>query len=786
VDHSHPEDAVIPWLLLVPALAAAGSAAPITAQQQIPGLAAAGEEGDVLLQADGGARFVISALVHRVGMQATGGNLIDAYLDGADDAFDGMTPWFERTYPRQAAWAEMDVLPAGVRVRGTDTDDDAVSVEQSMVLVDTPSLAGHLHITTTVTNGSSSPRAAFDVGDIIGWGGLRHFAPGPGFALKGRDEPLPWIGGEGDEYAVLLVAGGSMAGPHGSSWSDPVYDAVDIAPGASITYERHLLLGRTIGELTGPAAVISGASLESATVVAKEAGSGVTIANAQLELLDEAGSQLVARTGPDGSASINLPRGIYRIRASAKGRGLHEEGTLTVPSRGPAAVELTPVGRVRLVATDDQNQPMPARFTFRGVDGPDPDLGPPSRAIGGNRVHLASAEQVAMPPGRYLVSVSRGPAWTTVTREFMVSPTKRGDTAPELRVSLRRVLAAKDWLQCDLHTHAAPSFDSAIPLEDGLIAAAAEGIDCIATTDHDVAVDWSEALRSTGLLGHLLWLPGLEITSEEGAGHINAFPWAPELGAWDHRGQTAEQITAGVRALAPGAVVQLNHPLWGNIGLWSTTGLDAATGLPKTHDGAGNPTGAAAGFDAVEVLNGKGVDGFGKVVDAWERSIDAGVRSIAVGNSDSHRIVGQERGSMRTWIRVGEERTASAVVRALKGQGEVVASNAALVHVDVGPGEPAAITITVQAAAWVPLKSVELHAGDPTSVGVWVPRRWERGDAAILEAVEDGQRVWTIELELPREALGGWVLAVVQGDIDLEPWLDVPAYGLSNPVYLSE
>lgn len=772
--------------LLLPALAHGQEVRPIVAADLGPGLGAEAELGDVLLWARRGGRFVVSALDHRVGMQATGGNLIDVWLEGTEDAFDGMTPWFDRDYPRQAAWTALEILPDGVRITGADTHDPQLHVEQRLHLIDDPRVAGHLLIATTVTNHSADPRPAHDLGDIVGWGGLQHFAPGPGFALAGRDETLPWLGAEGDEYALALVAGAPLTGPHGASWSDPVYEVVDLAAGASVTYERHLLVGRTLAELAGSADTLRGLHTLGAMVLARDASTGAPVAGARMVVEGEGGVALAGRTGKDGRLALSLPAGSYGVKGEAPGRRLHREGMLTVPSRGVVPVDLSPAGRVRLVATDARNRPMPARFTFRGLDGPDPVLGSPSRAIGGNRVHLASPEQVAMPPGRYLVTVSRGPAWSVETREFDVSPASPGDVAPELRVSLRRLVAKDGWLQCDLHTHAAPSFDSAIPLEDGLIAAAAEGVDCIATTDHDAAVDWGEALESTGLLGHLLWLPGLEITSEEGAGHINTFPWSPDLGSWDHRGQTAQQIVDGVRQAAPGAVVQLNHPLWGAIGLWSRVGIDPSTGRPLTRDADGKPTGATTDFDAVEVANGKGVDGFGAVLDAWETMLDAGVRTVAVGNSDSHRIVGQERGSMRTWVHVGGDRSAAAVVRALRGHGEVVASNAPLVRVQAEPGDPTTLHITVWAAWWVPLDSVELHAGDPTRLGSWVPRRWQRGDPEIRETLEDGQRRWTIDLTLSREATDGWVLALARGDTDMEPWLDVPAWGISNPLFLGD
>lgn len=771
------------WAVLLAATAQAAEVRPVTATERVPGIAAAARPGDLLLQADGGARFVVTALEHRVGMQASGGNLVDVWIDGGEDVFDGFSPWFARDYPRSARWTALEPLADGVRVTGVDTDDAALRVEQELRLVP-DALPGHLRIATTVTNTSGSPRPGHHLGDIVGWGGLQHFAPGPGFALKGKDELLPWVGGQGPGVAAILVSAAPLTGPHGASWSDPVWETVDLPAGGSATYVRHLLVGRSLTDLLATAHAIRGEDAHPARVVVQEAGGG-PIAGAQVVLRGDAGPAAVGITDAEGALEASLLPGSYRVAATAPGRRLVQAEQLVVPIAPDAAVQLSRPGRVKLVATDGRNRPMPARFTFQNLDGDDPVLGPPSRAIGGNRVNLAAPEQVLIPPGRYLVTVSRGPAWSLQSREFTVSPVKAGDTPPELRASLQRQVARNGWLQCDLHTHAAPSFDSAIPLEDGLIAAAAEGVDCLATTDHDATADFTEALKSTGLLGHILWLPGLEITSEEGAGHINAYPWNPELGAWDHAGQTADDLVRGLRQTAPGAALQLNHPLWKDIGLWASVGLDPATGLPRESKD-GEPTGLTWDFDAVEVLNGTHVAGFTPVVEAWQRTLDAGHRSVAVGNSDSHRIVGQERGSARTWIRVGEDRSSGAVVRALRGEGEVVASNAPLVRVEVEPGDPARLTVTAWAAEWVPLKHLELHAGDPTGIGGWIPRRWEAGDPAITEVVAQGQRRWTVVVDLPLEALDGWVLAVARGERNMWPWLEVPAYGLSNPVWLEE
>lgn len=742
--------------------------------------------GDYALTSPGGARFVVSDLPHANPAHRSGGNLVEVAVDGTSAGFGGLSTWFARVYPRQAVYSAIEAGTASVTVRGLDDGDASLAVETTWALDEAPAGAlGALRITTTVTNTGAEPVLQHALGDIVSWGRPRHFAPGPGYGLRGELGALPWLGAQGPELALLFVGDGPLEGPHGSSWSDPVWATVDLLPGASASFDRRLLVGRSLGELSTAAWAILGEPTGGIAVSVTDVDGEPQAATVELRRGSEV--WFTGRTAADGKLEARIPPGRYDVTAQRPGRGVHAAGSVdvAVDAVAEAAVVMTRAGRLRLQISDATGALITARFTLEGVDVPDPDFGDPSHAVASNRAYVQGNTELPLAPGRYRVTATRGPAWSISSQEVQVGAVEPGEAPSELRASLHPVLDLAGWRQCDLHTHSAWSPDSAVPPADALLATAGEGLDCFASTDHDATADWSDALRSTGLTEQLLWIPGLEVTSEEQAGHINAFPWPTDLGPLDHKGLDSGQILTALRSRNPGAIRQLNHPLWSDIGTWAAVGLDPATGLMRTVDDAGQPTGASYDYEAVEVLNGKGLETNEKVLAAWLTHIDAGQVATATANSDSHRLVGQERGSARTWIPVADGSQA-AVVEALKAGRGVVASNGPRVQLTLRPldRDRVQVAVRVEAPDWLPLDRVELHGGDPLRVGSWRLKTLRAGDVGLVESVEDGLRTWQVSTDLPVEGVDGFVVAVVRGEEDMLPWLDVPAFAVTNPAFL--
>lgn len=136
-------------------------------------------------------------------------------------------------------------------------------------------------------------------------------------------------------------------------------------------------------------------------------------------------------------------------------------------------------------------------------------------------------------------------------------------------------------------------------------------------------------------------MKGDEITAD-GFGHFGAYPLpdgvdpATQL---THNEPTVMGILARARAVAPGAILQLNHPMWREhpIGYWNRVGFDPVTGESAMA--------LSTVFDTVEVWNSHTLDenpafnvSVDGVIDAWMATVQTGRGATAVGNSDTHRL----------------------------------------------------------------------------------------------------------------------------------------------------
>ncbi|MEE2828776.1 MAG: hypothetical protein VX498_06290, partial [Myxococcota bacterium] len=254
-----------------------------------------------------------------------------------------------------------------------------------------------------------------------------------------------------------------------------------------------------------------------------------------------------------------------------------------------------------------------------------------------------------------------------------------------------------------------------------------------------------------------------------------------------HQGQTSKAVTDAIRARAPEAILQLNHPLWGNIGLWRILGIDPATGRVRSTNDSGAPTGGSEDYDCVEVLNGKDTDNAEDVLAAWLAMLDQGLFPTAVGNSDSHRIVGQERGASRTWVEVGLDESdgpVAAVVKALK-TGRATASTGPFLRLLREPGA-GQLTVEMLAPDWLPVDQIELYGGDPEGIGGRSLGSWKPSSSALTEELSGGVRRWL--LQVPAEASQGqdWVVAVARGTEPMLPWSEAKALAVTNPLRLPQ
>jgi hypothetical protein len=759
----------------------------------LTGVEADGKKGDLRID-NGLCAFVIDSVDSALGFADSGGNLIDAAPPGRADALKQLFGYLDDTFPRQPIFEHVEAGRRGetawVRARGHDSQNRGLTVETEYALA--PGVRA-LEITTTVINTGREAVHAYEIGDAVQWGRAERFAPGQPPVLHGAVSlPGGWMAAIGDEvaYAYVVdpsVGDGALNGRHGSAWSDLNVATVELAPGAAASVTRWLVVapleGATLGDEVAALRKQRWARLEGHIV---EEGSGAAIAGARVLLDDKSGRALAFGQSTAGGYAVTAPPGDYQVRVEAPGRAGPERLEQSLRPAATTALDLLLSRPGRLVfEVHEGGTPTPAKLTFLGAGNTrTPRLGPAFAAPGGNLTLTVDGRgEVQVPPGRYRVIASRGPAFTLDDQEVEIQPGE----ATRARFELQRAVDTRGLLCADLHQHAAGSADSAVAPLDRAAANLAEGLDAIVITEHNLVADFSSVLERLGATRPIGLLAGDEATLD-GLGHWNAYPLVPHAdrprgGALDVRNKSAHEIVGGLRAADGGAerVVQVNHPRAGLIGYFNTVGFDPrAPQLPPDWEG---------GFDAIEVFSSKDVTKADAPMRDWFALLDRGLGYTAVGGSDSHLIYGQEVGYPRTCVPAADgARPADALVAGIKRRHDALVTNGPFVRASVGghgPGQLAAaargrarLDVEVQAAPWVDVRRLEVFVDGQ--------RRGKPVDIPAARVVDRWKGA--IDLKVERDA---YVVVVVRGDASLEPVVSRPEgspaplpLAITNPIFL--
>lgn len=403
-------------------------------------------------------------------------------------------------------------------------------------------------------------------------------------------------------------------------------------------------------------------------------------------------------------------------------------------------------------------------------------LGPPHLAAGA-RTNVYSATgsgEVALPKGRYRVTISHGLDHDIATREAEVTS---ADGAI-LRHVLPRVLDTSTHLACDFHLHAAPSGDSAIPLSDRVVSLVAEGVQFAVATDHNHVTDYAPAVRALESSAALATEIGAEVTTARW-GHFNVFPW-PKAEPLPDVYAPPIDLFAALRIAAPGVIVQVNHPRMPvDIGYFDLAQLDTSTGVAKR-------AGYSSDFDTIEVFNGFELDTpavVEKNLADFMALVRMGRRVTAVGNSDSHRLDTQYAGYPRTYVEVGEDAAplGERVAAALRG-GRAYVTNGPTLDFTVNGGHSgdrlqterveADVLVRVNAAAWVPVNRAEIWVNGVMTERVAIA-------STSVERLVHSARV-------PLSIGNNFVMVIVRGSTPLPNLngLRATAFAFTNPVYV--
>jgi hypothetical protein len=364
-----------------------------------------------------------------------------------------------------------------------------------------------------------------------------------------------------------------------------------------------------------------------------------------------------AQTSRDGRWTAPVPPGKYRAHAVDSHRAVPEPTGLLEVAEGGAArldVELDEPGDLRVAVRDETGRALPAKISVEAISDNDvagrlprhflfnlkigdrfrpSDFVPdePSRAETQKyleRVFFATDGRggTALRPGRYRVYASRGIEYDLQQKDVDI---EAGKTA-ELGFTLTHVMPTPGWVSGDFHVHSVKSVDSDMSLPDRVASYAVEGVDLVASTDHNYVSDFGPAIDALQLGDFVHSVVGLELTSLE-MGHFNAFPVNVQPGPVQHGSfrwffRPPGELFAQLRGLGRDAqqtLIQVNHPRDTILGYFNAFNVGTYTGAPipavsnftpdtsAQADGTPSPYDArnfSLDFDIIEIFNGKRQD----------------------------------------------------------------------------------------------------------------------------------------------------------------------------------
>jgi hypothetical protein len=722
---------------------------PLAKGDELGGPNAVGRAGDIVLENDD-VVFVIDQLGGGAGFAESGGNLVDAADARARKDELGMLFTYFGTFPRQGVYGRLtsgtgDGGSAWVEAKGHELYENDLEVVTRYTL--RPGDRAVL-LETTLTNKSDHPIDKLGLGDAVQWGGAEKTAPGKPLGFRGRSHG-PYVGGVGRlvSYAITSTEG-EIDAMSGGSWTDTEQKKdVALKPGERVQYARVLVVGARpdtaslVAELVlaSPDAELGRLELE----LHEGDRTAPSFFGAKASLFVPGGGEVLTLAGDDGAPLLagDLPPGKYEV-AYASGGGRAAAGArvaveVVKDKVTRAILPVTRPGRLALACTElalaaggpNARVPSPCKVTITGTGGtPSPDFGP-GHTSGPARNQVTSHDgrvDVPLAVGAYRVAISRGPEYAVRTLAATVRPGETWTAGPD-DATLSRVVDTAGYVSTDFHQHTMLGADSPVALRDRVVGNAAEGLEIAVATEHNVVADLSGLVRDLHLGASLVELSGDELTTDSSRkpwGHANVFPLPvetdkPRGGAPDVRDRSAREIFAELRArhLSPAPVFQINHPRTKITGYFDQLGFDAKTGV-------GSDPGYDADFDALEVWNGRNVDGRDKVLADFFALLRTRHPVTATADTDTHGIVGQEAGYPRTYVRVPDDghldgwsvdRTGD-LVKGVRELRDVVLTNGPFLRVTangapiggVAKGPSVTFKVHVEHAPWLTLDKVHL------------------------------------------------------------------------------
>jgi hypothetical protein len=742
------------------------------------------DQGDLLLS-NGDIVVTVGASTASAGRRANFGAILDvAGKNFSDDGMDslrvGLSVSGKRANVRTSHVEPMrDAAVPFLRVSAQDADNGVLMTTDVRLVAK----RNTVELVTEVKNRSERP-VLVRVGDDVAWPGVATFAPAVGEVETSGRKSVPWLARRGAlTYGLVFPDGGSevefranQSETDQTCWSR----ALDLAPGASASYRRFLVVTRRgLSEVALAAAKVSGAPIARVTGVLDPAPSWAIVT----AIASDGTTALKENVREDGRFELVLTPGRHRLLLETPG-GLDGTSVDAKEGKTPTVARLVvpQAERLDFRITDALGQPIPGRLIVTGLEGTlDPRfVSVPHVSAAGNEVHSLTGEgRVDIPPGRYRVTISRGIEWSVAQKIIDVKP----EQGVALRASLSHDMPTPGWISADLHLHARPSGDSELVLDDRVTSLISAGVEFAVATDHNHVTDYGPTIDKLGANPMLASTSGVEITTRTW-GHFNAYPLDPAKPPPPWAADPPE-IFAAVRELSPEAVIQVNHPWRPGYGYFHRAVLNERTGTHWRKQ-------FSFDFDLIEVINGYELgtsDVFMKNLRRYFDLLNLGRRYTAVGSSDSHKLTNEWAGYPRTYVRVANDRPARVTAREIASslkEGHAVVSLGPFIEAHIGEAGPGdtittspgilPLDIAVRAPAWVHVDRVEVFVNG------------EIADTFDIDDGLDGENrrfSRTVDVPLAEDA---WIVVAARGERPLDevlPGLHVPPFAFTNPIFVN-
>ena len=781
---------------------------PATARQKV-------NLGDVLLINDKIAAY-IEDVGQSDGYQALGGEILGLEPIGSDGYPSGTSLYGETL----VAFSRQAVGPDSVTILQDGSDGKEAIVRVSGKLSDIPFLAegfgsvlNQIYDVPAALDYVLSPGAerivvrlwlmnptgdALDFSQLQGVGFFHYsrsqrFTPENGFgnvagqvSWVGFDNPgasfgLRWLGGPLN--FVISQSGFELYRMSGLS--------VDACSEKSLDYLEWTVSGPGIDNLrTTMRRVQNDTTWRPLTGTVKQTG-GTPIAGAYVHVKSASGAYLTrALTDDKGAYSLHVPaepvdlvvtQGTFAMSQPQRVMPTDNSADVTLPDNGYLVVH---------VRDPNTKEALPSRIQV--IPDTKPDAFPSAFGVGQEANGRAVVEfttngeaRIALRPGQHRVLVSRGYEYELVDQSVKI--TSGSDTV--VNADLAHSVDSTGVMCADFHIHSYFSADSSDTTDLKIRSAIADGLDIPVSSEHEWIFSFADLIQQLGLQKWAYGFPSEEFTTFTW-GHFGIIPILPRTsqvnnGAVQWIGKQPPEIFHQIASLPEQPVLIINHPrsMQFGQGYFQTADLDRATGL-------GDPDLWSSEFEAIEVFNDSDLEqNRTQSVADWFALLNLGKKVWAVGNSDSHGVVGSPVGYPRNCLRFGHDdpqRLTPELVRNALRAGQSTVSGGLYMTVTgpggIGPGssvpsssDPLDFQIVVQAPSWLSAKTLEVIVNGETERTVELTETMGGGLGHRYEA--------SVTLTRPAKAQS-WVVFHAKSDRDLSPvYPGRNPFAVSNPMF---